>query len=174
MKLVIGLGNPGEKYKETRHNAGWLALDFFREKLNFSKTETFGKSKICKLSSEFGSGLFVYPQTFMNESGEAVLELLNFYKLSREDILILHDEIDLPLGAIRFTASSSAAGHNGVKSIIEKLGSQDFKRIRIGIENRENKKQIPTDAFVLQNFNSEELQKIPYKEILGKVQEFLK
>src|SRR6266481_8990924 len=149
MKLVIGLGNPGEKYQKTRHNAGWLALDFFREKFNFGKIEKFGKSEISKSPAEFRNGLFVYPQTFMNESGEAILELLNFYKLSREDILVLHDEIDLPLGAIRFTESSSAAGHNGVKSIIEKLGSQAFKRIRIGVESRENKSQVPTDVFVL-------------------------
>ena len=97
----------------------------------------------------------------MNNSGEAVSEVVNFYKANASsDVLVIHDEIDLPFGTIRYTESSSPAGHNGVKDIIEKLGTQDFHRIRIGVESRPSRDVIPTESFVLQNFTSDELQKL--------------
>ncbi len=179
MNIIIGLGNPGEKYSHTRHNAGFLALDNFSEYAerkgaqNLGTQKKFqsaireiifsGKSGAANLNSE--KILLAYPQTFMNESGAAVKELLGFYKLSTENILVLHDDIDLPLGTIKFTESSGSAGHNGIKSIIENLGTQQFRRIRIGIETRTDKNIPPTDAFVLQNFSEEELSKIPFEEI---------
>jgi len=184
LRLIIGLGNPGEKYKMNRHNIGWLILDRLIEELEKNKGTGFsGKAfKYSKTleSSDLGEQdvdntvhrrklLLVYPQTFMNNSGQAVSELLQFYKLSAKDILVIHDEIDLPLGNFKFTESSGSAGHNGVKSIIEVLGTQDFQRIRVGIESRENKSDLPTDAFVLQNFSADELKKIPFTEILKKI-----
>lgn len=103
----------------------------------------------------------VKPQTFMNNSGQAVAEIINFYKLDfKKDLLVIHDEKDIPLGTIRTTDSSSSAGHNGIKSIIEHLGSQDFKRIRIGVEARKPEDQISTSDFVLQRFTDEELKKL--------------
>ena len=97
----------------------------------------------------------------MNESGEAVKAICDFYKIDvSKDLLIIHDEVDLPLGTIRVTDSSSAAGHNGVQDIIEKLGTQDFHRLRVGVESRPSREHLPTEAFVLQNFTAEELQKL--------------
>ncbi len=162
MKIIVALGNPGEKYKNTRHNVGFLALDFYLKTLgNIAPACTKFNSELVEAS--FGSQkiFFIKPQTFMNNSGEAVAEVVNFYKANvSNDLLIIHDEIDLPFGSIRTTDSSSPAGHNGVKDIIEKLGTQDFHRIRIGVESRPSRDVIPTEAFVLQNFTDEEVGKL--------------
>ena len=177
MHIIIGLGNPGEKYIYTRHNAGFLAVDYLADCSNItivSTKEQFSSIiKEGKITDEINQiehkALFVYPQTYMNESGTAVKAILDFYKLPIASIIVLHDEIDLPLGTIRFTENSSPAGHNGVKSIIEHLGTQEFKRIRIGIETRTDRTQPPTEAFVLQKFNENELTKIPFVEIAKKI-----
>lgn len=169
MKFIIGLGNPGKEYEKTRHNAGFLALDFIARMpgVEVLKEEKRLDAiiKEVKLSDSNEKISLVYPQTFMNNSGIAVRKILDFYKQPINSIIVLHDEVDLPLGTIKFTESSSAAGHNGVSSIIEALGTQDFKRIRIGIESRESRDQIPTDKFVLQNFSEDELKKLPLQEI---------
>ncbi len=188
MKIIIGLGNPGEKYAGTRHNAGFMALDHF---LNSVGTGTGGadaaisgeqkKFKSLVREGNFESGapgknikaLFAYPQTYMNNSGQATREILDFYKLSAQEILVLHDDVDLPLGNFKFTDDSGSAGHNGVQSIINILGAQQFARIRIGIETRADKNIPPTDAFVLQSFSEEEIKKLPFKEINKKIQTFL-
>jgi peptidyl-tRNA hydrolase, PTH1 family len=164
MKLVIGLGNPGEKYKNTRHNAGFLALDYILKDFPKSCSSKFD-AEIHEASVENEKVFFIYPQTYMNESGSAVRQILDFYKLEPKDLIILHDEVDLPLGTLRLTESSGSAGHNGIKSLIERLGTQDFKRIRIGVETREDKSQIPTDVFVLSPFAENELEKIPWEDI---------
>ena len=184
MKLLIGLGNPGEKYKNTRHNIGFMTLDFFLkeefEKQNssaISKQEKFNaiiaSTDFVNNSDEREKLLLAYPETFMNNSGVAVQEILSFYKLRLSDIIVLHDEIDLPLGTIRLTEDSGAAGHNGVKSIIEKLGSSKFRRIRIGIESRTENRIPPTDVFVLEPFTEEEVAQIPFKKITEKINEEL-
>lgn len=171
MQLVIGLGNPGKEYQLTRHNAGFLALDFICQSSDItviSESKKFG-ALIKEVNSEKTKNLFIYPQTFMNLSGKAVKSILDFYKLTSENILILHDEIDLALGVIKFTESSGSAGHNGVKSLIEELGTQEFRRIRIGIESRENKNEIATDKFVLQNFSDAEIKLLPLNQISARV-----
>lgn len=163
MNIIVGLGNPGKKYEDTRHNAGFLALDFVIEKLNskIEKPQDNFDSKIFNNQIDDHKIILVKPQTFMNESGKAVKAICDFYKINcKTNLLILHDDIDLPFGTIRLTKSSSSAGHNGVQDIIDKLGTQDFQRIRIGIESRASKNDIPTDAFVLQNFSKDELQKL--------------
>jgi|SRR5579872_380590 len=166
MKLVIALGNPGKKYEQTRHNVGWLALDYILDRLQFSGPEAKFNSLVKEVRTESGDKiLFVYPQTFMNDSGQAVNEFLNFFKVSPKELLVLHDEIDLPLGTFRWTKNSSSAGHNGVQSIIDALGTQEFSRVRIGIEARADKKIPSTQDYVLQEFNPGELEKIPFKEI---------
>ena len=179
MNIIIALGNPGEKYKLTRHNAGFLALDFILDGPDLAVFNEFEKfDAIIKEVKPAGSGmpgeteqstfektLAVYPQTFMNNSGIAIRAIMDFYKCSPKDIFVLHDEIDLPLGVFRFTDNSSPAGHNGIKSIIDALGTQEFRRIRIGIDSRESRAEMPTDAFVLQKFTDEQLQKIPFAEI---------
>ena len=135
MKLIVGLGNPGKEYEHTRHNAGFLALDSVREALGF---ELFKEDK--KMSAERSEGkvgtekvLLVKPNTFMNDSGTAIQALLNFYKLSPKDILLIHDELDIAPGSYKLATSSRPAGHNGVQDIFEKLGTQDIVRIRLGI-----------------------------------------
>ncbi len=166
MQLIIGLGNPGKEYAKTRHNAGFMALDYLAglpEVKVVSETNKF--DSVIKEFVVEGSGeknFLVYPQTFMNDSGKAVKQILNFYKLGPENILVLHDEIDLPLGTLKFTEDSSAAGHNGVKSLIDELGTQAFRRIRIGVESRQSREEMPTEKFVLQNFSEEELKLVPF------------
>lgn len=177
MKLIIGLGNPGSKCEHTRHNAGFLAVDYFlRDKQVISCQSKF-KAEICELHEGATKIFVVKPQTFMNLSGSAIRELCDFYKLdATQDLLVIHDEKDLPFGTIRYATDSSSAGHNGVQSIIDALGTKQFKRIRIGVESREPGSPIPTDVFVLQNFSPEELETLN-KELLPEVykhmQEFL-
>ena len=179
MKLIFGLGNPGEKYKNTRHNAGFLAVDFLIHNFGFSLTNFYKKfnSDVLESQSLGDKVLFVKPQTFMNESGKAVREITQFYKLDfSKDILVLHDDADLPLGTIRFTASSSSAGQNGVQNIIDELGSQDFPRLRIGVESRVSREEMETANFVLSNFSAEEMGKLEkdvFPEVEKQVQKFL-
>lgn len=162
MKLIFGLGNPGEKYKKNRHNAGFIILDELKKTWNFPDFE-FSK-KFDAESSEADKDkekiIFVKPQTFMNNSGETVRKMMDFYKLTPDDITVIHDDLDIALGEFRISADSRAAGHNGVQNIIDKLGTKNFKRIRIGIEGEEARKNrtIPGDVFVLQDFSDEELE----------------
>ncbi len=172
MKLIVGLGNPGEQYKHTRHNAGFLALDFIlKEGDGFMTTRPSRefKSEMFTWQQDGKKVIFLKPQTFMNDSGQALEIICNFYKMDlAKDLLVIHDDSDLPFGAIRATDSSSSAGHNGVQNIIDNLGTQDFHRIRIGVETRTTRDDIPTDAFVLQNFSDDELSKLQ-NDILPKV-----
>lgn len=140
MKLIIGLGNPGKQYANTRHNAGFLALDFLRAHFEW---ETFHHE--TRFHAECAIGIFqgqkyilIKPTTFMNHSGTTVRALLNFYHLTPSDILVIHDDLDIAPGTMKITASSRAAGHNGVQNIIDMLGTQDFRRIRLGIGHPEN------------------------------------
>lgn len=158
MKLICGLGNPGDEYKNTRHNAGFIFVDVFAKELNASEFRK--KNDFNALIAESGDGsekiIFMKPLTFMNKSGEAVSKVANFYKIQASDIFIVYDDIDLPLGSLRFRKSGSAGTHNGMRSIISNLGSQDFPRLRLGIESRTNK-NFPLDAFVLSRFTDEEM-----------------
>lgn len=173
MKIIAGLGNPGDKYKNTRHNAGFLAIDYllgFDEFMAARPSKDF-KSELFTLELSGQKIVLMKPQTYMNDSGRALCVFCNFYKIDlSKDLLVLHDDADLPLGAIRLTTSSSSAGQNGVQSIINELGTQDFNRIRIGIETRSSRLEIPTDTFVLQDFTEAE-QKLFSAEVLPKVKE---
>lgn len=161
MKLIIGLGNPGEEYVNTRHNAGFLCVDFLQRAFDF---EPFALDK--KMSARIASGviggqkiLLVKPETFMNHSGGTVQALLHFYKLSPADIAVIHDDLDIAPATYKTTASSRAAGHNGVQDIITQLGTQDFFRLRLGIGRPADVTDtcMPSHDFVLKNFSSEEL-----------------
>jgi PTH1 family peptidyl-tRNA hydrolase len=168
MQLIIGLGNPGKEYQKNRHNAGFMALDFIlKDNEAISCTSKFD-AKICELHQP-EKVFFVYPQTFMNNSGRAVKQIMDFYKIEPKDILVIHDEIDLALGTIKFADNSGHAGHNGVASIIEELGTKQFNRIRIGVETRQDKTLPATEAFVLQNFSDEELKQIPWDAIKARL-----
>lgn len=172
MKLIIGLGNPGKQYENTRHNAGFMILDRLKHIAHFSEFKM--KEKFNSLIAEGKDSseektLLVKPTLFMNRSGEAVKALTDFYKIPLENIFIIHDDLDINLGEYRKTDDSSAAGHNGVQDIIDKLGTQKFVRFRIGIEGTEKRKErtTPGEVFVLQNFTDEELKILDNSGIAG-------
>lgn len=164
IKIIAGLGNPGLKYKNNRHNVGFLALDYILNDGDGFMTATPShefKSDVFTWQGETGKVIFLKPQTFMNDSGQALKACCSFYKVDLpKNLLVAHDEIDLPFGEIRVSKNASAAGHNGIKSIIQDLGTQDFLRLRIGVETRASREELPTDAYVLQNFTETEIRKL--------------
>ena len=133
MKLVAGLGNPGREYEGTPHNVGFQVVDLLIEDLGISGFKSKFRSKVCRASISGESCLFIKPQTYMNKSGEAVAEFVNFYKIPLEKIVIISDDIDLPPGKVRFRDEGGHGGHNGLRSIIESLGNGNFHRIRFGV-----------------------------------------
>lgn len=157
MKLIVGLGNPGKEYEKTRHNVGFLVIDKIRNNENFTswKFEKKFKSEISQGEILTQKIILAKPETFMNNSGEAVSLIANYFKIPIEEIIIIHDDLDLPLAKIRISQNSSSAGHNGVQSIINALGSQAFPRFRIGIAGEE-KNLAEAEKYVLQNFNHSE------------------
>ncbi|WP_446009667.1 aminoacyl-tRNA hydrolase [Candidatus Electrothrix sp.] len=158
--LLIGLGNPGIKYELTRHNAGFLAVDDYADQQR------------CTLNNKKWNGLYtaqringqrvilLKPQTFMNKSGESAARFADFYQIPLENIMVIYDDLDLPKGKIKVAAKGGPGGHNGIRSLIQHLGSSDFARLKIGIGRPERDEQgrgIPVDRYVLGNLNDEEL-----------------
>ena len=150
MKLIVGLGNPGIKYKKTRHNLGFRVIGELAEKFQSAFNAEISEKRIKNQKI-----ILVKPQTFMNNSGMAVKSIMDYYKIPVEDVIIIHDDIDLPLGEIKIQQGRSSAGHKGVQSVIDNLGSKDFIRIRIGIKPTQTE-NIDTEKFVLQKFTSKE------------------
>jgi len=157
MKLIVGLGNPGTQYVKTRHNAGFMAVRAFHG----MHSEEFG-GWVKKYDAEISEGraggqkvVLMMPQTFMNLSGDAVAQAVAFWKIAPADVLMAYDEADIPLGDIRIRATGSAAGHNGVKSMLVRLGTKDVQRIRIGIKT-ERAALLPIEDYVLEKFSPEE------------------
>lgn len=154
MKLIVGLGNPGREYKNTRHNIGFMILDNFLGKVDWkNKMESYFYS--TEIRNE--QVIFIKPLTYMNLSGLAVRKLLNFYKIDIKDILIIQDDLDMDTGNYKIKRNSSSGGHNGIKSIISELKTEEFARLKIGISKSQ---RIPVDKYVLGKFSSEELDKI--------------
>jgi len=151
MKLIIGLGNPGKKYELNRHNIGFLAIDYLVDTFKASKISSKFKGELFK-SNEF---LFLKPTTFMNLSGESVRLVKDFYKIPNEEIIVIHDDIDLKVGALRFKKGGSSGGHNGLKSIDKHIGN-DYYRVRIGVGRPERKEEVVN--YVLSDFNNDELE----------------
>ncbi|WP_070121569.1 aminoacyl-tRNA hydrolase [Bacillus marinisedimentorum] len=154
MKLIIGLGNPGSKYEKTRHNVGFRVIDELSDRLNIPLDKQ-------KFNGIFGSGMIgsekvflLKPLTYMNLSGESVRPLMDYYNIEVEEIAVIYDDLDLPAGKIRLRAKGSGGGHNGMKSIIQHLGTQEFNRIRIGIDRPKN--GMPIVNYVLGTFTEEE------------------
>ena len=133
MKLIVGLGNPGREFTDSIHNLGFMCVSHFARTHGIRFNKKRGKARIGLGKVADIDVLVARPQTYMNRSGESVSRLVRKYKISLEDLLVVHDELDLPLGKIRIRHGSSSAGHKGVNSIIAELGSQDFSRLRIGI-----------------------------------------
>jgi PTH1 family peptidyl-tRNA hydrolase len=166
MNIIVGLGNPGEKYINTRHNVGFLTLDkIIQEKnLNWNLNKKFSS-----LMARDGDTIYIKPQTFINKSGRAVEAILSYYKMlpkkfgmikeKKSDLTniltVIHDDLDIEIGKFKLADNSRSGGHKGVESIIQYLKTKNFKRIRIGIKN-ELKEKIPTEKFVLMNFSKEE------------------
>lgn len=167
MKLIVGLGNPGEKYSKQRHNVGFMILDQLAKEENLSWEDNSKlKSKMVKLKDT----VLMKPQTFMNNSGDAVSLVSNFYKISPEDITVIHDDVDLPFGKYKKQFGAGAAGHHGVEDIILKLGTKEFNRDRIGIDRPSNP-NIPVDEYVLMDFSDKEVDELLsyiYSDWLGK------
>jgi len=161
MKLIIGLGNPGDKLKKTRHNAGFLTINQIANDFQFpiSIFKSKFNSEISENIIDKEKTILVKPQTFMNNSGQAVKAIIEYYKIKPEEIIVIHDDLDIPLGEYKISKNKNSGGHKGVQSIIDYLGTNDFTRIRIGIgiPSNENEK-IPTEKFVLERFNSNEIE----------------
>jgi len=168
MKLIVGLGNPGSEYFNTRHNFGFLALNYFRDAVpGFSGWQSNEKFKAFLSEGQFNTPtgsekiILAKPQTFMNNSGQAVKLFADFYKITPADIIVLHDDLDLALGEIRLSQDASAGGHKGVASIIKELGTQDFARLRLGIKPGKQTFlarffKSPAETFVLRKFTESE------------------
>jgi len=152
--IVVGLGNPGPRYEKTRHNAGFFAADFWVEKLG---GEFRFEKKFQAEVAEAGNFWFVKPQTFMNLSGGAVERFLKFHKIPLENVLVLHDEIDLKFGEVKLKMGGGHAGHNGLRDLIARCGAE-FGRVRIGVGRPENPAFSVSD-FVLGNFAAEDFQR---------------
>lgn len=153
MKLIIGLGNPGKQYEQTRHNVGFMFIDYLAEYYNVS-FEVKKKYHIANFMIAGEKVFLLKPQTFMNLSGEALIEVMNFYKIDIEDIIVICDDLDMSFGKLRAKFDSSSGGHNGLKNIINHLHSQKFTRIKVGINN-EFKRDVK--SFVLSKFSKDEL-----------------
>ena len=131
--LIVGLGNPGQKYEHTRHNMGFLTVDLLAEQLNVKLNKVKFKSAYNIVRFGGQKCLVMKPQTYMNLSGEAVHEAVQFYKIPADHVLVIYDDVSLPVGKLRVRPTGSAGGHNGIKNIIAHLGTQDFPRIKIGV-----------------------------------------
>jgi PTH1 family peptidyl-tRNA hydrolase len=172
MKLIVGLGNPGKKYAKTRHNIGFRVVDEMEKSLDFSSTSLGINARDKNL-------IFLKPDTFMNNSGRAIKQALKYSSLKTQDLIVIHDDIDLLFGDVRVSKDSSSAGHKGVQSIINELGTQNFTQVRIGIspksEARNPKSEIDTADFVLKNFTKTEEKQIPeiIKKAIDEIDAFL-
>ncbi len=155
MKLIIGLGNPGKEYENTRHNIGFIFIDALAKKLEAPDFE-FDKKTNSEISKIGKSLILAKPQTFMNKSGAAVAALAKFYKVKPKDIWVIHDDIDILWGEYKISFGRSSAGHKGVESIIKNLKTKDFWRVRIGIQPS-SKKHTPAEKIILKKFTPQEL-----------------
>lgn len=154
--LIVGLGNPGDKYEFTRHNAGFMCVDFLADKENFKINKLKYKSLLADVDIKGHRCLIMKPQTFMNNSGEAVRDAAQFYKIPPENVIVIYDDISLDVGRIRVRRKGSDGGHNGIKSIIYHLNSDNFPRIKVGVGKKPAEWEDLAD-WVLSRFTNDEL-----------------
>ena len=154
IKLIVGVGNPGPEYELTRHNIAWPVIDEFLEGHQFSWKKKF-KGEFCQINFLSQNRIFLKPLTYMNLSGESVVLAQSFFKVKTEEILVIHDEVDLEFGSIQFKSGGGLAGHNGLKSIASSLGGQSFHRLRVGV-SRPKVGQV--SSWVLSKFKDDQLQ----------------
>ncbi len=173
MKLIVGLGNPGENYSKTRHNVGFMTLDALAKYYNVEfKLDKKQKGMIATVNKLGNKAILLKPTTYMNLSGEAVRSVCNYYDIKIEDILVISDDLDLPVGKIRLRDKGSAGGHNGLKSINENLKTQEYKRIKIGIDKSS---VIPVVDYVLGKFSQDDMITIDQKieKIISALDDFI-
>ncbi|MCP1121892.1 aminoacyl-tRNA hydrolase [Bacillus sp. 3103sda1] len=174
MKLIVGLGNPGREYELTRHNIGFMAIDELSKRWNIPLNEQ-------KFKGLFGAGfvngekvILLKPLTYMNLSGESIRPLMDYYKIDIEDFVVMYDDLDIPVGKLRLRMKGSAGGHNGVKSTIAHLGTQEFQRIRMGIDRPKNGMKVVD--YVLGRFTVDEMPEVEraIEKSAGACEEWLK
>jgi len=152
--LIAGLGNPGDKYAKTRHNVGFMVIDEITKNL---QTTNINNQNFKSVVKKYSTNLYSKPQTYMNNSGESILNIVEYYNIVNENIIIVHDDLDLPFGTVKFKLGGGHGGHNGLRSIDSHIG-KDYIRVRVGIGKPENKKDVAD--FVLSNFSLEEFDKL--------------
>lgn len=152
MKMIVGLGNPGKEYENTRHNVGFMVLDNWMNKHNFSleKNKFNGLYSIIKYNNE--DVLILKPLSFMNLSGTVIKSFMNYYKIDVNDLLVIYDDKDIEIGSVKLKKNGSCAGHNGIRNIIENLKTENFKRLKVGL----SKNNVDMVSFVLGKFNNDE------------------
>jgi peptidyl-tRNA hydrolase, PTH1 family len=165
--LIIGLGNPGRQYRDNRHNIGFSVVDRLAARLEFSFSRVQFRALVADVRFEGRRIYIAKPQTYMNESGQAVSALARFYKISFENLLVIYDDVDLPFGTLRLRPEGGSAGQKGVASIIERLGTKEFPRLRVGVGRPPGR--MLAAAYVLQNFSKEDAELLP--EILDRAVE---
>ena len=156
MKMIVGLGNPGKEYENTRHKVGFMVLDNWMNKHNFTfdKNKLNGLYSIIKYNNE--DVLVLKPLSFMNLSGTVIRAFMNYYKIDVNDLLVIYDDKDIALGSVKLKKNGSSAGHNGIKNIIENLKTENFKRLKVGL----SKNNVDMVSFVLGKFNNDEMCKL--------------
>ncbi len=182
MKLIVGLGNPGDRYNFTRHNTGFLALDFYLKRCGgtWSEKPRLG-ALFCEIEGVLKDGtpekvILIKPQDFYNLSGVAVAQWARYYKIATSDILVICDNFDLEFGKVRYRATGVAGGNNGLKSVDAELSTSDYARIRVGTKNDEILSRVGAVDFVLSRFTPEEKEKLPLvlTEVCEKIDEFIR
>lgn len=156
MKIIAGLGNPGKKYDNTKHNTGFMAVDHYLTENALELEREKFEGKYTKQRIKDQDVILLEPQTYMNDSGRSIAQFAHFFKIEPKDILIIQDDMDLPLGKIRIRANGKSGGHNGIKSIIRDLGSSNFNRLKIGIKHPDNVTEASVISWVLSPFNAEQ------------------
>lgn len=153
MKLIVGLGNPGKEYENTRHNIGFMALDYYLGEVSFKEKNN---ALLYEKNINGVKTIFLKPLTFMNESGNAVRYFIDYYKIDINDLLIIYDDMDFDVGTFKLKCTGSSGGHNGIKSVISHINTDKFNRVRIGISRSKNDKV----NYVLGKFSKEDLKKL--------------
>jgi len=163
MKLIVGLGNPGKQYNNTRHNVGFMVVDYLASTLNMEIDTKKGDALYSQTTINGEKVILLKPQRFINLSGEVVAEFVKYFKISIDDILIINDDLDLQIGSYKLKSHGSSGGHNGLKNIELHLGTQEYKRLKIGISNN---KTIDTKDYVLGSFSQDE--KVAIDDVIKK------
>lgn len=170
MLLIVGLGNPGRKYNQTRHNIGFMVLDYLAAEAGAVFKESKWDADFVKTNLWSRSLLFAKPTSYMNLSGRPVSQIASYYQIPPEQIVVIHDDLDLDVGRVKIVCGRGAGGHNGIKSIIEHLGTREFIRIRVGIGRPQG--QIPPASFVLSKFENDELAEV--RQVFADIEQGIK